>query len=123
MSIPKLLYVDDEFINLQLFRYNFEEEFELFLASSGEEALKLIENENIEVIISDLKMPQMNGIELLEIIKEKNPQKICFILSAFDFSEAIGMGLNMSKIDKYIGKPWNRISLLGIINEAFYSIS
>jgi len=73
MNQNKLLYVDDEFINLQLFKFNFQKEYELFLASSGSEALSILEKEDINVIISDLKMPGMNGIELIKSIKYKSP--------------------------------------------------
>ncbi|NPA36972.1 MAG: response regulator, partial [Chlorobi bacterium] len=55
--MPKLLYIDDEPINLQLFRLNFQKDFDLFLAESGPEGLSILKNHEIPVIITDLKMP------------------------------------------------------------------
>jgi len=119
MNTKKILYVDDESINLQLFRFNFQNDFHLFLASSGSEALDIIKNEQINVIISDLKMPGMDGIELIERIKKDNPDKICLMLSAYYISEAITMGLNESLIYKYLLKPWNKNEVTKILNELF----
>lgn len=122
MTNTKLLYVDDEFVNLQLFKFNFQKQFQLFLASSGQEALDIIESEDISVIISDLKMPKMNGIELVRRIKNNYPDKICFMLSAYDFSEALNMGLEESDIFEYISKPWKRETLTVSLNKAYSSL-
>lgn len=119
MNKPKLLYVDDEFVNLQLFKYNFQMIFELRLASSGAEALDIMKDENIAVIISDLKMPIMNGIELIDAIMSKYPNKKCLMLSAYSVAEAVNMGLDESKISSYISKPWKRDKVVKIINSAF----
>ncbi len=120
--MPKLLYVDDEFINLQLFKFNFQKHFELYLASSGQEALEIIESEDVSVIISDLKMPEMDGIELVSEIKKKYPEKICFLLSAYYLSEAISMGLNEADIFEYIIKPWKKDELLKTLDKAYNSL-
>jgi YesN/AraC family two-component response regulator len=122
MNQNKLLYVDDEFINLQLFKFNFQKEYELFLASSGSEALSILEKEDINVIISDLKMPGMNGIELIKSIKYKSPAKICLILSAYYISEAKEMGLDESLIHKYIVKPWNKNEIIASLSNLFPDI-
>jgi adenylate cyclase len=116
MAQKNLLYVDDEFINLQLFKFNFEKEFNLFLASSGREALSILEKENIPVVISDLKMPGMNGIELIKIIKDKLPNTVCLMLSAYYISEAKEMGLDESLIYKYIVKPWNKNEIINSLS-------
>ncbi len=119
MPNQKILYVDDELINLQLFKFNFQKEFDLFLASSGQEALQILEKEDILVIISDLKMPGMNGIELIKIIKNKTPEKICMMLSAYYISEAKEMGLDESLLHKYIVKPWNKTEIISTLQTIF----
>jgi len=121
MPLNKLLYVDDEFINLQLFKFNFQKDYHLFLASSGPEALTILEKEDIQVIISDLKMPGMNGIELIKKIKEKAPDKTCLMLSAYYISEAKEMGLDESLIYKYIVKPWNKSEIITSLSKLFKS--
>ena len=115
----KILYVDDELINLQLFKFNFQKEFNLFLASSGQEALEILGKEDILVIISDLKMPGMNGIELIKAIKSKSPEKVCMMLSAYYISEAKEMGLDESLLHKYIVKPWNKTEIISTLQTIF----
>lgn len=117
MELPKLLYVDDESLNLQLFKFNFQSNFELSLAKSGAEALEILESSEIKIIISDLKMPEMNGIELINIIKNKFPDKVCMMLSAYSLAEALEMGLNEDYIVQYINKPWKRDQLLNDIHK------
>jgi response regulator RpfG family c-di-GMP phosphodiesterase len=117
-QLPKILYVDDEPINLQLFKFNFQKQFNLLLAKSGQEALDILSKEDIKVIVTDLKMPGMNGIELIEKIKEKQNDKICMLLSAYDISEARKMGLDETRIFSYIRKPWRRNAVSEILNKA-----
>lgn len=115
----KVLYVDDEPINLELFKLNFENIFEVELADSGTLGISLAIDKNIPVVVSDLKMPGMNGIEMIDKIKLNSPETVCILLSAYFESEAKKMGLNKEQIFKYITKPWRRDTLLSIINEAF----
>ena len=116
---PKILYVDDEPINLQLFKFNFQKDFELLLARSGKEALDILSEEDVPVIITDLKMPGMNGIELINEIKKGHPEKTCMLLSAYDISEAIKMGLDETTIFNYIRKPWRRDDVVKVLDKAF----
>ncbi len=119
MSNHKLLYVDDEWVNLQLFKFSFQDDFIVFLASSGQEALELIKKEQIHVIISDLRMPEMNGIELIKHIKNENSAAVCMLLSAYRISEAIEMGLDESLIERYIAKPWSKADLLEYLHSVY----
>ena len=119
MNKPKLLYVDDEHINLQLFKYNFQKEYDLVLAESGDKALDIVSKEDVQVIVTDLKMPKMNGIELISEIKNRYPDKVCLIVSAYSISEARNMGLDDSLIFEYITKPWKRDKVSDILNQAF----
>jgi response regulator RpfG family c-di-GMP phosphodiesterase len=117
-QLPKILYVDDEPINLQLFKFNFQKQFNLLLAQSGQEALDILSKEDVKIIVTDLKMPGMNGIELIERIKKQNSAKVCMLLSAYDISEARKMGLDESKIHSYIRKPWRRNAVGEILIKA-----
>jgi response regulator RpfG family c-di-GMP phosphodiesterase len=115
----KLLYVDDEEINLELFKMNFENDFEVEIAESGKEGIQMALNKNIKVVVSDLKMPDMNGIEMIEQIKLQAPGTVCILLSAYFETEAKKMGLNKEQIFSYVTKPWRREPMLKIIENAF----
>jgi response regulator RpfG family c-di-GMP phosphodiesterase len=103
-----LLYIDDEPINLKLFNLNFNEMFSIETALSGYDGLKILEAfPNISVVISDLKMPEMNGIEFIRLAKEKYPDKSYFILTGFELTKEIHAALEEGIILKYFSKPFN----------------
>jgi response regulator RpfG family c-di-GMP phosphodiesterase len=115
-----VLYVDDERINLELFRINFEDDYDVITAESGDEALKLLNStKDIVVIVSDLKMPGMNGLELISTIKSQTPGKICIMLTAYAETDVMMKAINEELIFRYLLKPWKRNELLQVINSAF----
>ncbi len=103
-----ILYVDDEDVNLTLFKIVFKKKFNVITALSGEEGLeKLKSNPNVSVVISDMKMPGMNGIEFIKIAKKDFPEISFFILTGFDITEEIADALNERLIHKYFRKPFD----------------
>ncbi|QKG80878.1 response regulator [Tenuifilum thalassicum] len=118
----KVLYVDDERINLELFRINFRNDFEVILADSAEKGLEILKNEEIDVIVSDLKMPKMNGIEFIEKIKKETPNKVCILLTAFMESEAMLKAINEELVFRYIMKPWKKDDMLKVLDMAFSKV-
>ena len=104
----KILYVDDEPINVQLFEYNFSKKFEVHTGTSGMEGLdKLEKYPDIKVVISDMRMPNMNGLEFANRANEKFRDKIFFILTGFDITEEIKQAIDNRLIHKYFRKPLN----------------
>lgn len=104
----KILYVDDEPINLQLFKLNFTEKYNVFVADDGYQGLELLDKElDILVIISDMKMPGLNGIEFIKRAKEKYPDKKFYILTGYEITPEIQEALNTGLIIKYFSKPFN----------------
>ena len=88
MTLPKVLYVDDEPINLELLQLTFMNELEVVTATSAREGLEILDSQpEIHVIISDLKMPEMNGLDFIKEIKQKNRTKVCMLLTGFMESE------------------------------------
>ena len=84
MAMPKILYVDDEAINLELLQLTFMNEFQVITAESAKEGLKLLAlNPDIQLVISDLKMPGLDGIGLLKRIKEHYSDVSVIIATSF----------------------------------------
>ncbi|HBI80807.1 MAG TPA: two-component system response regulator [Bacteroidales bacterium] len=115
----KILYVDDEVINLELFKINFKNEYSIFVADSAQKGLEILKNETISVIVSDLRMPQMNGIDFIEKVKREKPATICILLTAFMESEAMLRAINEELVYRYIMKPWKKDELKEVIDSAF----
>ena len=112
----KVLYIDDEKINLELFEINFRREYEVITSDNPENAMDIISAEEIDVIISDYKMPEMNGLELIEIIKQNKPQSVCIILSGYMERD---VSTDSSNVYKHIMKPYKKAQLKEVIEEAF----
>lgn len=119
MDLPRILYVDDEVINLELLQLTFMNDFKVIVAKSAREGLKLIEqNPDIHVVISDLKMPEMNGLDFIKQVKKKDPAKVCMLLTGFMESDVMLEGFNKELIYRYLMKPWERNYLMETIQEA-----
>ncbi len=113
-----ILYVDDEPINLFLFSQIFEKKYKIITAESGYAGLNIIEkNPNIDVVISDMKMPGMNGIEFIQRAKELYSNIHYYILTSYDITPEIDKALKTGLIDKYFQKPFNLQEIESTISE------
>jgi two-component system sensor histidine kinase/response regulator len=103
---PSVLYVDDVPVNLVLFKETFKHDFDITLTEYPKEALKIIEEKEIQVIISDQRMPEMTGIELLEIVADKYPDIRRYLLTAFTDTDTVIDAVNVGRVHGYIKKPF-----------------
>lgn len=105
----KILCVDDETSVLNsLERLFLDETYTILRAVSGEEALTVLERENpVQVIISDYRMPGMDGVELLRQVYERWPDTVRIILSGYADAASIVSAINEGRVYKFIPKPWN----------------
>jgi response regulator RpfG family c-di-GMP phosphodiesterase len=119
MALPRVLYVDDESINLELLQLTFMNELDVITATSAREGLEILKaHPEIHVIISDLKMPVMNGLEFIKEIKSKSRDKVCMLLTGFLESDVMLEGFNKELIFRYLMKPWKRNELIETVREA-----
>lgn len=115
---PKLLYIDDEEINVQLFKINFMNRFEIFTSNNGFDGLTVLEdNPEIEFVISDMKMPKMNGIEFCRKAKEKFPNIKYYILTGYDINEELQYAIESNLILKCFRKPFKPNEIESTLNE------
>ncbi len=109
-DMTKILCVDDERNVLKSLRRLFmdEDDYEILLAESGEEALEILaEEEGIRLVISDYRMPGMNGVDFLSKVYEGWPDTIRMVLSGYADTAAVVEAINLGRIYKFIPKPWN----------------
>jgi phosphoserine phosphatase RsbU/P len=114
----RILYVDDEKDNLTVFNSAFRREYEVYLASSGQEGLEILKKHEINVVITDQRMPEMTGIQFLERIIPDYPNCIRMILTGFSDIEAIIQAINTGRVYRYITKPWSKEELKINIDKA-----
>ena len=114
-----VLCVDDEISILNALKRLFrKEEFNLLVASSGVEALKLLQDNPVHMIISDQRMPGMSGTELMSKVKELYPDVIRIILTGYTDVDTITESINKGHLYKFFLKPWTGQSLTLEIRQA-----
>ena len=102
---PNVLYVDDLQTNLILFQATFERDYHIILAESAAKALEIMKEQEIQVLVTDQRMPDMTGTELLEIVSKEYPEVRRFLLTAFTDFETVVEAVNKGHIHGYINKP------------------
>jgi len=103
-----LLLVDDEpNILSSLRRLLRREGYQLHLASNGQEAMDILAQQHVDVIISDGRMPGMSGTELLKKVKAQHPDTIRMILSGYTDVAELAEALNEGEVFRFVLKPWN----------------
>ncbi len=115
----RVLFVDDEEHNLKAFRSAFRREMDILLASSGAEALEILQKETVHVIVSDQRMPGMTGSEFLAIARQRHPHAMRMLLTGYADLEAVIAAVNEGGIYSYATKPWDENDLRLRIGQAF----
>ena len=113
-----VLYVDDEINNLNSFKAAFRRDFDIYTAQSAREGRKVLDTNEIGVIITDQRMPRMTGIEFLESILPVYPDTIRILLTGFSDMNAVMDAINRGQVYKYLVKPWQNDELKLYIQNA-----
>jgi DNA-binding NtrC family response regulator len=106
-----VLYVDDEINNLNSFKAAFRRDFNIYTASSAAEGRKILDVNEVGVIITDQRMPVTTGIEFLESIINVYPDTIRILLTGFSDINAVIDAINRGQVYKYLVKPWQNDEL------------
>ncbi|WP_448520269.1 response regulator [Rhodoflexus sp.] len=122
-KLARILYVDDEIDNLTIFKAAFRKLYHIHTALSAKEALQKMRSQSPEeafdILITDQRMPEMTGVELLEIAALEFPQTVRMMLTGYSDMEAIIRAINKGRIFRYLTKPWEIDALRLTIDEAF----
>lgn len=115
-----ILFVDDEVQILKALKRLFTNtQYETFYAESAEEALDILSRTVIDLVVTDIRMPDMDGFQLLKIIKAQYPKAIRIALSGYTDSKSIYNALEDNLAKLYIFKPWDNKELINTINRLF----
>ncbi|MDQ6977775.1 MAG: response regulator, partial [Ghiorsea sp.] len=116
--LPSILLVDDEIRVLESLKRLLEDDFDVHTATSPDEAMMVMADEWIQVVISDQRMPVTTGIEFLQEVRGRFPEVIRIIISGYTDSEDIITAINDAGIHQYITKPWDPNNLLLTVRNA-----
>ena len=119
IPLPRVLVVDDEPFILNAMKRVFRGKgYELVTAESGPAALELLENEPVDLVISDMRMPEMDGVQFLEQVVARWPACKRLVLTGYVDVALTIAAINGGKIWGYIAKPWNDEELLITVQQA-----
>ena len=113
-----VLIVDDESRIVRTLARLLKPQYNTFLASSGGEALDILRSNRIHIILSDQRMPEMTGVELLSKVKELSKNTTRILLTGYSDLTAVMKSVNEGEIFRYITKPWNNRELLAVVDQA-----
>lgn len=113
------MYVDDELDNLSSFKASFRRVWNVFTAQNEKEAFNILQENEIQIIVSDQRMPEIKGVDLLTKIRKKYPESIRILLTGYADLEVVIDAINKGEIYRYFSKPWNN----EILHEAFVHCS
>jgi len=102
---PAIMFIDDEPRVLKSMRAMFRRDYEVHLADSGAAALEIIGNHAIDVVVSDQRMPEMTGVEVLTEIKTRSPKTVRILLTGYADLAAVEASMNDAEVFKYLMKP------------------
>jgi len=118
-SRVKVLFVDDEeSILFALRRLCRNTGWDIYTAESGDEGLSIIDEYAIDLVVSDMRMPKMNGAEFLEQVVEKSPSTVRILLTGYSEVTATLAAIDKGKIFCHCTKPWDNDEFREILNQA-----
>lgn len=117
---PLVLYIDDDHLNLRVFEANFRTRYRVVCCRSGADALREItaRPSEIGVILTDQRMPEMTGVELLERAREVVPDALRMILTAYSDIQAVMDAVNRGQVSRYFVKPWDKDELVTALDDS-----
>lgn len=117
-NTPSILVLDDEQRSLESIQRILEDDFDIHIASTIEQADAILQSEWIQILLCDQRMPEMSGVEFTEKVRDEYPDIIRMIISGFTESEDIIDAVNKGGIYQYITKPWHPEELITKLNNA-----
>jgi response regulator RpfG family c-di-GMP phosphodiesterase len=114
-----ILAVDDEPANLRMLERLFRKDYRILTATNGEEALEVLKQEDVTLIITDQRMPGMNGTQLLRESLGTNPDAIKIILTGYSDIDALVEAINTARVYRFVSKPWDPTALKQVVQDAF----
>lgn len=114
----RILFVDDEERILTALRSIFRAKYHVFTATNGAEALEFAKKFKLHLVVSDQRMPDMPGVELLRLMKEASPHTMRILLTGYSDLAAIVGSINEGEVYRFISKPWDTREIQKTISEA-----
>ncbi|MFK7997900.1 MAG: response regulator [Granulosicoccus sp.] len=116
---PQILFVDDERAIVNSLRRMFRSSnYKVHVACSGAEGIELLEKNDIDLVVSDMRMPEMDGATLLSTVAERWPRTERMLLTGYSEMSSAIEAINQGRISRYLTKPWDDCEILTCVEQA-----
>src|SRR5215475_3370330 len=116
---PCLLVIDDEPDLVQSVQDLLRRDYKVLTATRASEGLEMIEREQVHIVMSDQRMPEMTGVELLCTVKKNHPETVRLLFTAYSDLSAVIDAINEGNVFRYISKPWEVEDLKATLKQAY----
>jgi len=113
-----ILIVDDEPEMLHSLKNLLRHDYQVFTATSGAEGLRILETEVIHLVMTDQRMPEMTGVEMLKKVKNEHPAAIRLIFTGYAEVKAVIAAINQGNVFRFLSKPWEPEELMAVLRAA-----
>jgi response regulator RpfG family c-di-GMP phosphodiesterase len=113
-----ILIVDDEPEVLHSLKNLLRHDYRVFTASSGADGLHILENEVIHLVMTDQRMPEMTGVEMLKRVKNEHPGAIRLIFTGYAEVKSVIAAINQGNVFRFLSKPWEPEELMAVLRVA-----
>lgn len=113
-----VLFVDDEERIVKLLKLMFQGEYRVFTATHGQAALEIVRQHRIDVVVSDQRMPEITGIELLAQVRAISPDTVRVLLTGYSDLVSIIGAVNDGEVYRFLNKPWRKEELTSTLQES-----
>jgi response regulator RpfG family c-di-GMP phosphodiesterase len=118
-EIIRVLYLDDEEPNLFSFKAAFRREFEVHTCDEPHKAVRLLDEHEFHVVLSDQRMPRISGVEFFELIMPDHPDISRILVTGYADTDAVVDAINKGQVYRFVSKPWNEEELRGVIRAGY----
>lgn len=117
-ALPTVLFVDDEERIVRSLRVLFRSRCEVLATTSGRQAIEWVRQRRVHVVVSDQRMPEVSGVEVLRAVAQHSPATMRILLTGYADLEAVTASVNDGEIFRFVEKPWDAQHLIGIVAQA-----
>ena len=118
-EIIRVLYLDDEEANLFSFKAAFRREFEVHTCIEPHQAVRLLDEHDFHVVLSDQRMPRISGVEFFELIMPDHPDVSRVLVTGYADTDAVVDAINKGQVYRFVSKPWNEEELRNVIQSGY----
>ena len=118
-DIIRVLYLDDEEPNLFSFKAAFRRDFEVHTCDEPHKAVRMLDDHEFHVVLSDQRMPRISGVEFFELIMPDHPDISRVLVTGYADTDAVVDAINKGQVYRFVSKPWNEEELRSVIKSAY----